>query len=370
MGFADDVTNLRNNMDVLINAQKKFTDNKLDAIEKASKFTQKELKTFVAVATEVLTKYNSIQQVRDGLDSINKLVSIQNQVQYASDNRDVISAVAGSLDDIKAVNALGHSICKVSGMEPTLTTLVKMKDDIELVLENKDKIDATNQLAEDIRLDMAKLKKMSAEMSSNLVEMRSLHASMAELNKDTATHARIASFAHKQLQDFQVKTFIIEPDRKGYSKYESKENTLNLFVPQGKEGKEGEKGDDGRRGQRGVPGTAVEKGDTGDVGQSGRNGQNFRIDLFGNKREMARFGNRAIGTSFLSLDESPVMIYFRNSNTLDSWTKGQPFGISEGETANITVTDSQKIGGYTIEQIMSHIQNMVEKRMEQDGSTS
>jgi hypothetical protein len=135
----------------------------------------------------------------------------------------------------------------------------------------------------------------------------------------------------QRLHTFEVKTFTIEPDRKGYSKYEQDKNTLNLFIPKGEEGDKGEKGDAGRRGQRGVPGTAVEKGDVGESGITGRDGKNFRVDIYGMKRERSIYGNRAVGTSFLSLDENPTMIYFRKSNTLDDWTSGQPFGISHGD---------------------------------------
>jgi len=88
---------------------------------------------------------------------------------------------------------------------------------------------------------------------------------------------------------------------------------------------------------------------------------------------MKKYGNMPIGFSFMSLDETPTMIYFRKSNVKDDWTGGQPFGITDGEEARITVSDSERIGGYTLDQIMMAIKTNVEKIIsakEKHGSSS
>ena len=63
----------------------------------------------------------------------------------------------------------------------------------------------------------------------------------------------------------------------------------------------------------------------------GKDGKDFSASFYGLKRELSRYGNSVKGTSFVSLDESPTMIYFKISDALDDWSQGQAFGISNGE---------------------------------------
>ena len=86
----------------------------------------------------------------------------------------------------------------------------------------------------------------------------------------------------------------------------------------------------------------------GDEGEPGKPGSDFQPTLMGPKQEMFRYGSRPRGTSYLSLDELPTMLYFRKSDTQNDWTEGQPFGIGgsfyeDGDTSIVNGINVQKL---------------------------
>jgi energy-converting hydrogenase A subunit M len=328
MGFVEDVNFIKTKMDVLIETSKILTPELIEGIAKTSDIDVDEL---VTAATVLSAFGKEITEVHNGIEDIKRVVEMQNQVHHVSDARKNIGLVAGKLKDIRAVKELSTSIIQCNGLEPTLKEVLSMNEDIRLVLENKEKIEDINVTMSGMQDALNQMESMYLRTRKDLEEISKIKSDIEDLSADMRMHSNIASAEMKKLKEFQVKSFTIQSDRKGYSKYEPKENTLNLFIPKGEKGEKGEKGSDGRRGQRGIPGTATNQGKQGEAGRDGNNGENFKIDIFGMKREMAMYGNRAVGTSFLSLDESPVMIYFRKSNTLDDWTDGQPFGMSHGD---------------------------------------
>ena len=367
MGFADDVTHLRENMDILIDASRVLTPEIVYSLLKLRTIDVKILEKGIKASKNIKQNHELVQTVATGMEDIGRVVEMQNQVHFVSDARQSVSMVAGSIERVKALADSLILLDEVQGMGDEIDKVIKMKDGMKLVLENIDKIDDVNTTMSGMQDALQQMEDMYLSIKKDLGEMRLVRDEVEALNANTRMQSDLAASAVNRLRTFQVKTFMIETDRKGYSKYEPEKNTLNLFIPKGKEGDKGEPGE-GRRGQRGPAGSAVAKGDDGEQGKAGRDGKNFRIDLFGNKREMKRFGNRVGGTSFLSLDESPTMIYFKKSDTLDDWTKGQPFGISDGEDANIKVTDSERLGGFTLEELMQNIQKNVERIT--NGSTN
>ncbi len=74
-----------------------------------------------------------------------------------------------------------------------------------------------------------------------------------------------------------------------------------------------------------------------------------------------KYNNYPTGTSFLSLDEIPTMIYFRKSNAMNDWTEGQPFGVSNGgysdEDKGIDIVE-----GINIDELTTHIIKNMERR--------
>ena len=351
------LTGVIRNLDAILEVEKVLTPDVIRTIRKVAEIDVASLKKMIESLDRIDDNKQNISSVLTGMSYIERVVEMQSQVTYVSDIRDSIGLVAGSVDKIKATAESLTLLDEIQGMGTEIDSVLKMKDEIREVLENKDRIEEINSTATGMQSAMQEIEDMYLVTKQNLEEMKVVRNDMEMMLGETRMQSDLAASAVNRLRTFQVKTFMIEEDRKGYSKYEPKENTLNLFIPKGKTGEEGKKGEVGRRGQRGNPGTAVHRGDPGEPGPSGRNGQNFRVDIFGYKRELKRFGNRVMGTSFVSLDENPVMVYFKKSDALDSWTDGQPFGISEGEDAKITVDNSQKLGGYTLEQIYRHIEN-------------
>lgn len=330
MNFADGMKEVIRNLEPILAVADILTVERIELLGKLSDIDVGKMKKAIkAVKTLESHKllFGGILNMSPAIEAVAKM---ERDIVDVHNMRDMIGVVAGSCEPIKAINELAPSIIKCNGMEPTLVGILDMKEDISQVLVNLDKIEDINATAQGMQNALQQMEDM-------YLKTKKLYSSIEEDKLEIARQAQLVQInldamktIQNQLHDFQVKSHTIESDRKGYSRYESSENTLNLFIPQGKEGAKGEIGE-GRRGQRGIPGTATNQGATGDVGRAGRDGDDYNINIFGMLREKSIYGNRPVGTSFLSLDESPCMIYFRKSNTLDDWTDGQPFGLSHGD---------------------------------------
>lgn len=331
MKFADGMKEVIANLEPILAISEILTTERVAQIGKLSDIDVGKMNKAIKSAKFLKDNSKRYESLIEYLPEISNVNQIRRDIIDVANMRSILSIVSSKSGQISAVNELAPSIIQCNGLEPTLKDVVAMKPEIEEVLKNADKIEDINQTASDMQGALQQMEDMYLKIGVKFNEMKEMEANIAAEAKSVRDNLELIRLAHKELQEFQIKTFIIESDRKGYSKYESSENTLNLFIPKGQEGEKGDKGEIGRRGQRGIPGTATNQGAIGETGQPGRNGNDFAINIYGMLREKSMYGNRPVGTSFLSLDETPTMIYFRKSNALDDWTEGQPFGIGNGD---------------------------------------
>lgn len=77
-------------------------------------------------------------------------------------------------------------------------------------------------------------------------------------------------------------------------------------------------------------------------GLKGERGEAFDVDASGTLANRTAYDGAAQGFAYLTLDESPTMVYFKKSDTNADWTTGVPFGQGEkgdkGDTG-VSVTD-------------------------------
>ena len=355
MGFADDVNYVRDNMSPLLEAAKVLTPEVISAIDGLADVDIDEIIKAKKAAKAIKENKTLLEAVQNGIPDIKAVIGIQNQVKYISDIRDVIGVVAGSIPEILKANELAFSIVQCNGMEPTLNRILDMKDSIEGCLLMEGEIELTSAIAESLKESIFAVEAADKKAKERLDDMESA------LNKIKSYESKLdGKINHiekllSRMKEFSVEVDHVGSDAKASSIYSPTRNELVLSIPKGREGKKGNPGKPGvgSRGKIGIPGVATNQGKPG---RPGKDGRDFGASLFGNKRDINRYGNRPIGTSFISLDESPVMIYFRKSNAKNDWTEGQPFGLSNGENANINVFDSERLGGLTLEELYSEIQ--------------
>jgi len=145
----------------------------------------------------------------------------------------------------------------------------------------------------------------------------------------------------KVMKEFSVKVEHVGSDRSPAHGYDHGTNTLELIIPQGKTGPKGN--------------NKYDKGSPGD------NGSNFKPSFCGSRIERARYAAFPIGTSYLSLDEIPTMIYFRKSNQSNDWTDGQPFGVG-GSFYSDDGSGIDIIEGINIDKLTDHILSNIKRR--------
>lgn len=356
MSFASDVQKIGTNLDSILAVTDVLTSDRLASIDAIRAIDFDEIQKIHLAARDIKEARRDILVAENGLHNIREVLSIQNQVKYVSDIRDQIGLVAGyrgeditkianSLSVLELIPSMADDILLVLELRPKIEAVLKISEDIEEIVELNNSIQEGIRISEDLQLrtrqseDNAKkildeIKLREKIIDEKLQRMESLQTNLSELKVNVRHTAS---------------------DSNGSSHYSGPDNVLNIEIPRGRQGQKGDsvRGERGPQGKIGIPGIATKEGKEGKPGKDGRD---FAVTAFGSKREMVKYSNRVAGTSFLSLDEIPTMIYFKKSDKVGDWTEGQPFGISNGENANIVVEDAQKLGGYTLQEIYTHIE--------------
>ncbi len=353
MGFAEDVTNLRKNMDILLEASAKFSDKKLKAIEEVSEFKKRDIRDFISLSEKVLDKISLLETVNRGMSDIENLIGIQNHISNVNDNRDIIGLVAGSIDSIRAVSDNISGLDDLSKIAPKIEDVIDMKNDITEVLDMKDEIDATNFIAISMRDQIFALEKHNDKADENRRLMANMSRDMKQTEERIEERYQQILKLEENISGLDIAVKYV--DGSPTSSYDKKRGVLNLQIPSGKQGEPGLKGDDGEQGSPGTPGSVEFRGDKGDPGEKGRNGKDFAATAYGSKAERSRFNNNPPGTSYVVLDETPAMVYFRIGNSSGKWTKGQPFGLADGLKAG-TADNADRLNGYTAQELIEFIQ--------------
>jgi len=226
-----------------------------------------------------------------------------------------------------------------------------MREELRLVLKLEEKMDAI--LAIESRLDdkLKEMKELEIQASnSSLLAVDMLNKINVKEKIINESMETISGY-RADMVDFNIDTSYVPFGSDSFSQYDPGTNTLTLNIREGSPGVQGQPGNDGAVGQ---PGTAVHKGDKGEKGNEGAVGKDLHIDIMGSLWERKKYGNRPVGTTFLALDGSVPMLYFRKSNTMNDWTDGVPFGSTKIKHAD-SATNAEKMMGMTLAQLKNYI---------------
>ena len=357
MAFAQDVQELGKNLPTLLKLTELLTPNTISLLERLSNIDIDELREIILESEKIDDKYPLLEQLGGSLDEITKVSDYIESVNQVANDKDLILGIYEARGTLKKVVDSYPMLERIHGNREAYRKLVDMHDDIRSTIAMSEQIDTVSEVANTIEEILEDVESMTKQVREDVEHAANLMnaAGQAERRLEETLHK--AEDIFNRMREFKVEVNFVNPNIKPDSKYSPSKNVLTLTIPKGEKGDKGDKGDRGERGHRGIPGTAVHKGDQGKQGIPGRNGKDFQIGYYGKKSDMIKYGNYPVGTSFLSLDETPSMLYFRRSNTFNDWTEGQEFGLLDGGDINIKVADAQRLEGKTLEQILLYIQN-------------
>ncbi len=350
--FASNVEKIGSNMDELMRLSGEI-DNLKGVSNLLSQFNQKELNLLSAGIDEIKYQQKNIGVVANGLGDIKNVVSIQNQVSKVSDNIDLVSQSVGSIGLMNNIIDQRSNMDYVIRNEKHYLKLISMHSDIEAAIEISKEIESVASLAEDLKKETSKIEKLKKKAEAYLAESKEVLVNVINVKKSLAKDVEFIRSAKEDMVTLDIDVNFLEYGTESHAEYILKTNTLRLYIQEGRPGIRGEAGIDGRQG---VPGSAVQKGDRGEKGDSGDTGRDLVINQMGNLSKRKKFGNRPIGFSFLALDKTPTMLYFRKSNTLDDWTDGIPFGASDGVYAR-NAGNTERFMGMSLAEFTTYIQN-------------
>jgi len=332
-----------------------FMENIKDVKSMLGSFDIEDAKEVSAAAT-VLSAYSTeIQTVQNGLPEIKRVVEMQNQVHFVSDARQNIGLVAGSIEDVKALAEYKHVMGAAVAMQPMIDEMLAMSVKMDAVLDMEEDIDTLIKTSYRMSVVLDEVKEVKDEALSFLEQSKLIELRIIRKEKLIDEKFKKIQGMVDDMQGFSVDVRFSEHSSPANTSYNAEENRLTLIVPAGKPGP---KGDDGEPGDRGPDGAAVHRGLPGKDGKTGKQGRDFSVNAMGPKVQLKRYANRPVGFSFLSLDESPTMIYFRQSNALDDWTDGQPFGSSDGGYAKRS-QDTERFSGMTLAELTAYIKTKI-----------
>ena len=362
MGFAQDIQELRPKVEAILEATQNIDDEFVDAVKSIGSIDPRMLKDAIEAVKALDTFSQELKAVNTGILDINAVLKMQDQIYNVSNIRDSVGLVAGSIDKVKKVADGIDAVRPILAMQPMIEEIlalsVKMDAILDLEEEMKNTIVSINRLdkiTDEMSILYDKSRKSEESCANMLNEIRIAEKRIDEKRQEMVDLRNI-------VRNFSVNVEYLSAGSTPSHHYSPTNNTLTLKIPEGKEGKQGERGPRGPQGKPGIPGTAVSKGDPG---PRGRDGKNFKPDIFAESKDLPRFGNRPKGTALLALDESPTMIYFKKSDALNDWTDGQPFGITDGHEANITVYNANRIEGYTVNQLIATIYTRINEGLKQ-----
>jgi hypothetical protein len=333
MNFGEKVNDLHKKIEEIMPLLSAFDKKNIELFNKVMSIDFEQLEKIVKASVKIKKSQKDILLVENGIHDIRRVVEMQNQVANVSNTRDSIGLVAGNIERIGLVAGNIDAIENIVNMNDKMDHVLKMNAKINKIIDEEDKLDylirTTDRLEAklDLMQDMQIRTQKSAILATNIINKINIKEKTISEKYNEIKNIR------DDIRDISVVVKFVDSDSNASSNYSRSSNRLTLNIPSGKKGDTGERGERGFQGVPGIPGSATREGKQG---VPGKDGNNFKIDIMGNKRELTRYGNRPVGTSFLAVDENPAMIYFRKSNALDDWTDGQPFGISNG---GLTIQD-------------------------------
>jgi len=361
--FSDKLAEVQANIEPLLIASKMLNPEVIEAIKRLAVVDFTEMQHMLVCAEKVDFARKNISQVEQYLPQIRTLAGITDVLKDVDKNQAKINIVSKLKKNIEEVAASDTEIRAILAMKPMIEDILSLAPKLDMVLDVKEELQEVTFIANTLRDQIKQTEKNQERAEKSVEQAANMLGKMNIVEHRIDEKLKEMQRIEKTIKNLTVSVTHVGSEVKPSSRYDNASNTLKLAIPSGREGKKGEKGPRGVTGKQGKPGTASNIGKTG---ETGRDGENFSIDLYGNKRDLMKYGNRPVGTSFLSLDETPSMIYFRKSNALDHWTDGQPFGVSNGDI-KLLVDNAQRLNGFTLEEIFSHVEKSVNNILNSKG---
>ncbi len=339
MSFADDVRKIGPKVDALLKVGDMLTPEVLEILNAVGNVDWNNIHETIEGAHKIEHAMGDVTKIANGMVDIQSVAKMETQVFALSERRKDIGLVAGNIKEIEKILDMREIMTNIIDVKNLMNDVVKIEPLLEEVLDMKGEIEATNFIAIAMHENMKKIEELQIQASNSSRMAADMLNKMNIMEKRIDEKLKRTEEAERRINGLDITVEYLAPGHTPYSRHNKQDGVLSLGIPTGKQGTKGKtgEGDRGLRGKPGVPGSTTNEGKQG---MSGQNGDNFKVDIYGDRRELTRYGNRPIGTSFLALDESPAMIYFRKSNALDDWTEGQPFGISDGGLTLKELTDA------------------------------
>ncbi len=351
MSFPQEINNLHSIRNEITKLSQLLTPIVIDDLRKAGSINLSGTDELITAVTTIQEASPDIKTVINGLDSINNVLKIQNQVQYVSDIRDSVGLVAGSIDEIKKTADYATTFGGVIAMKPMIDEVLALSIKIDEVIDLEEKMDALLAVEDRLEKKLDILRELAITASNASTEAKTALYEVMDKEKQIDGKLKEIKELYKEFIDFNVDIGFVDYTKESSALYNAATHTLVLKVREGKQGIKGNPGSDGRAG---VAGSVAHEGKQGLQGEPGTPGKELKIDAMGTTAERKRYGNRPIGTTFLALDGKVPMLYFRKSNTLDDWTDGIPFGSNPIKHAD-NATNTEKIMGMTLAELKAYI---------------
>lgn len=353
--FGSGMKKIMKNLDALLSISETLTPEVRDGMDKLGKIDWDNAALMTGAHNQMIRNMKSIDEVSTGMYSIKKVLESQNQIQYVSDMRDSIGLVAGQIEHIKKVGEDINYIRAVRLLEPMIKEVLELTVKMDAVLDMEPQMNHIEMKLDLVHDKLDSVAKLNAE-STKSAECAANMLNEIKIREKAMNEKLIRMEAiEERMENFSVSVDHVGSDTTSSSIYNKNESILTIRIPTGKEGPKGDsiRGERGATGKVGIPGSATKEGKEG---KQGKDGSSFSPSFFGKISRRGRYGNMPQGTSYLSLDEIPTMIYFKKSDTSDDWTEGQAFGVSNGG-----YIDSDEgiriISGLDIDRLTKHIIN-------------
>ena len=339
--FVEKVQGIGKNIDTIIDLNNKIDEIGIDKLKDISNMDIDVLSRSIASSKYIMGMKDQVTCLNDNMDKIRKVYEINEDITEVADQEDNINDIGDAIDDIEEIANNIDIIKSALSIKPMVDELVSMRELMISTLGMRADIDEFNRAVHRQEVVLNEINDIYENVKSDMTKTSEMMHSLAILDKRVDEKVKLVSNKLDQMREFSIKVEHLKSNEKPYSAYDAEKNILELGIPQGKTGPKGNY-----------------KGDKGDPG---RNGKDFSPSYKGPISQRKRFDNFPAGISFLSLDEIPTMIYFKKSDALADWTEGQPFGTCNGEDMKITIENAEKVGGYTVDQIVSFIEQKVKE---------
>jgi hypothetical protein len=270
--------------------------------------TTSALETLANRAGDIIQLGNDIDSIVALSQRIDELIALQDEIVK-------LIAVHGALSQVVIV---ANSIENINTAVLNMTTLTTIKDNIADLNSISSNIQAVLDAEANALLASAK-----ATLATNKASEATTQADMAaQKASEATTQAIIATNKANSIINLTTQAVQVTSSTAAFATYNSADGKITFGIPQGA------------------------KGDKGEA---------FVINMTGNLADRVNFDLSAKGFSYLSLDTTPTMIYFKKSDTSGDWTDGIPFGKGDkgepGDTgvgvANIARTSGNGAAGTT-----------------------